>query len=88
MHMQFSPITETTPFPTSALSPEETLDRIKGRLAESVPFISSELSQPSNGAAKLPSKNLTQLERARLLIEQNRIALDTKLHTFTVVGSA
>ena len=88
LNAQFSPIAETTPLPTSALSPEEIVDRIKGRLAESVQFISSESSQPSNGSSELPSKSLTQLERARLVIEQNRINVDTKLHTFTVLGSA
>ena len=88
LNAQFSPIAETTPFPTSALSPEEIVDKIKGRLAESAWFISFESSQPSNSASKLPSKNLTQLERARLVIEQNRIAADTKLHTVTVLGSA
>ena len=44
LNAQFSPIAETTPIPTSALSPEEILDRVKGRLAESVQFISSESS--------------------------------------------
>ena len=66
LNEQFSPIAETTPLPTSALSPEEIVDRIKGKLAESVQYNSSELSQPSNAASKLPSKTLTQLERARL----------------------
>ena len=51
-------------------------------------FNSSGLSQSSNAASKLPSKNLTQLERARFVIEQNRLTVDTKLHTFTVLGSA
>ena len=45
LHAQFSPIAEKTPLPASALSLEEIVDRIKGRLAESVKFISSELSQ-------------------------------------------
>ena len=64
------------------------MDRIKGKLAESVQYNSSELTQPSNAASNLPSKMLTQLERARLVIEQNKLSVDPKLHTLTVVGSA
>ena len=56
LNAQFSRIAETTPLPTSAFSPEEIVDKIKGKLAESVQFHSSGLSGPSNAASKLPSK--------------------------------
>ena len=87
LHAQFSPLAETTPFPTSTYSPHEIVSRIKGKLAESMQPSLSDSNQSSASASKPPPKKLSQLERAREVIEQNRLSVDTKLHTFTVLGS-
>ena len=48
---------------------------------------------PQPAALSAPEKNstltdrMTQLERARLVIEENKIGMDPKLDTFTVMGS-
>ena len=87
LHAQYSPLAETTPFPTSTFSPHEIVDRIKGKLAESAQLSPSDCNLSSASASKLPPTKLSQLERARQVIEQNRLNIDTKLHTFTVLGT-
>lgn len=72
------------PFPTAAYSPEDIVDRIKGKLVKSLALDRT----PTTSVPNPPPRNISQQERARAVIEQNRISVDTKLHTFTVLGSA
>ena len=89
LHSQFSPLAEVTPLPKSVLSPEDIVDRIKGKLADSMQSVPdpSETNPSTVSASKSAPRELSQLERARQIIEQNRLSVDTKLHTFTVLGS-
>ena len=85
-HMQYVQLRELTPIPTSSFSPDEIVSRIRGKLAhsterEQTPRAHLSTSKHDSGT------QFSQMERARLIVEQNRIHLDTKLHTFTVLGS-
>ena len=89
-HPQFSQVSNTIPLPTSPLySPEEIVQRIKGELMELAPSSVS----TSNGNAGHPpieprnSAQLSQRDRAMRVVEDNRISVDVRLHTFTNLGS-
>ena len=90
LHPQFSQITNTIPLPTSPLcSPEEIVQRIKGELIKPAP--SPDSTSSVNAAQPLiqsrSSAQLSQRDRAIRVIEENRISMDVKLHTFTILGS-
>ena len=84
LHPQYQQLQNCTPVPNSAFSPDEIVSRIKGTLSAQ-PGHTPEVRVPTS-THDSPTQ-FSQMERARLIVEQNRINLDTKLHTFTVLGS-
>ena len=63
-------------------SPEEIVDRVKGRILKSEDKLTLEQKTCSTGNAQL-----SQAQRANMVIEQRRISLDPVFHSFTVLGS-
>lgn len=63
-------------------SPEEIVDRVKGRILKSEEKLTFEQKACSIGNALL-----SQAQRANMVIEQRRISLDPVFHSFTVLGS-
>ena len=86
LHSQYLQLRELTPIPTSSFSPDEIVSRIRGKLAHSTEQEQTPKVHLSNSKHD-PGTQFSRVERARLIVDQNRINLDTKLHTFTVLGS-
>ena len=98
LHPQFVDIIDTVPFPSSPIySPEEIVSRIRGQLTKSTPYTEgSSIPSIETGTTtnmekpQLSSQSggqLSQRDRAMRVIADNRISMDSKLHTFTVLGS-
>ena len=90
LHPQFSNLADTVPLPTSPLySPEEIVRRIKGQHVESTVNVNLPTTTNTEKHASITQSNgqLSQRERAVRVINENRISMDTKLHTFTILGS-
>ncbi len=83
IHSQYSNLT-VLPIPDFIVySPENIVERVKGNLDALM-----SKAKTSTEEVELPNtKNLSQKERARRIIEENKISYDSKLHTFTVLGS-
>ena len=86
LHSQYLQLRELTPIPTTSFSPDEIVSRIRGKLAHSTEQEQTHKVHLSNSKHDSGTQ-FSQVERARLIVEQNQINLDTKLHTFTVLGS-
>ena len=75
--------TATLPIPDFVVhSPGDIVEQIRGRLQGTTDSISSIEEKSST-----PCRNLTQRQRACQLIQESKITYDSKLHTFTVLGS-
>ena len=74
LHSQYLQLREFTPIPTSSFSPDEIVSRIRGKLAHS-----TEQEQPLqvhlSNSKHDSGTQFSQVERARLIVEQNRINL-------------
>ena len=98
LHPQFANVIDTVPLLSLPIySPEEIVSRIRGQLTKSTPskegvsIPSIETNTTSNiEKPELNSQSggqLSQRERVVRLVIENRISMDFKLHTFTVLGS-
>ena len=63
-------------------NPEDIVEHIKGNLT--VPSAASSQCETSSQSC---TNQLTQEERARHVLETNKLSFDPKLHTFTIMGS-
>ena len=80
MHPQYHDL-EGPPIPNEVItSPNDIVANVKGKLEEVSE--STKVKQPSQD-----SSQLSQKARAQQLLDDNRISYDSKLHTFTVLGS-
>ena len=87
LHAKFSPLVQVQPpliSEKNVYSPEDIVGRIKDARA-TLPPQSAAPSSPEKNSK--PTYQLTQLERARRVIDENKISMDPKLHTFTVMGN-
>lgn len=73
-------------FNDTVIAPQEIVNHIKNQRVmvakEATKTQSKEESEPVT-----PSNNLSQLDRAKCIVEEKRISFDPNLHTFTVIGS-
>ena len=87
LHSQYSNITVSQCIPVcNAYTPEEIVQRIRGDLQVS-DTKSLELASATDDCDFQYPKHLTQKERARKVIELEKITFDPSFHTFTVVGT-
>ena len=87
LHSKFSSLVQMEPpliSEQNIYSPEEIVGRIKDAQATLPPQPAVVSSHEKNS---LPTNQLTQLERARHAIEENKVSVDLKLHTFTIMGT-
>ena len=73
-------------FNDTVIAPQEIVNHIKNQRVmvakEAAKIQFKEESEPAT-----PSNNLSQLDRAKRIIEEKRISFDPNLHTFTIIGS-
>ena len=82
LHPQFSSLLDMLPLllpEANKYHPKSIVDHIKCNLTHS--------DHETNKDPTPVTSNLTQIQRARCAIENNRISFDPRLHTFTIVGS-
>ena len=87
MHSKFSSLVQMEPpliSDQNIYSPEEIVGHIKEARA-TLPPQPAAVSSHENSSQ--PIIQLTQLERARRAIEENKVSVDPKLHTFTIMGT-
>ena len=69
-------------------SPKDIVKRIKEKLDhEKLLGTTTETSSVINESARLGLDNLSKRERAIRVLDEGKISVDTKLHTFTIMGS-
>ena len=88
LHSQFAHLVKTEPtlIPEENIySLEEIVVRIKDARVNSPPQTTADTSLHENN--DISTSQLSQFERARRAIEENRVSMDPKLHTFTVMGT-
>jgi len=88
LHSKFSTLERTQPslIPEDNIyAPEKIVERIKGSLDRD-PLPTSNTSTHQEQDASTATCQLSQRERAKRVLEQNKINIDPKLHAFTVLG--
>ena len=86
LHAKFSSLVQMEPpliSEQNIYSPEEIVGSIKDTPATLPPQPAALSSHEKNSST---TNQLTQLERARRAIEGNKVSMDPKLHTFTIMG--
>lgn len=84
-HSQYQSLT-APPIPDVVIySPQDIVEQIKGTLHDAPPL--GEADVPVKHGLNSSNTHLSKKERARRIIQENKISYDSKLHTFTVLGS-
>ena len=86
LHPKFSTLLMSPPslfLGENVYSPEEIVQRIKDSMNTSLTV--SSITTPTCTGKE--NQTLTQHERVKCVVDENKISMDPKLHTFTVMGS-
>ena len=90
LHQQFSSLVNTQPslIPEHNIyAPEKIVERIKENIDNSLPDLPTDNKSTQELNMSTSNHQLSQRERARRVLECNKINIDPMLHTFTVWGS-
>ena len=94
LHTQFLPMMEETEISQTTflcVSPRDIVSRIREKDASIITsaedFRISGQQEVKSGDYLKPHSSLTQIERARIILESGNISFDSKLHLFNVIGS-